>query len=487
MIFYVIGAIVLLVAATWALKEVAEHEPQGRLERILGCGVLVLPFAAAIVLSSYALHQPPPGRCTTTASVSPRTAPTDRSTLTDTLRIRDVASTKISLGSSPGPANAGIILEIEPQDSALVRKSIEQSKDVAVGTDFLRRGDNPDVSVAVSTHAAFTSPTTVTVYVCIERASFAPTAEVGTLSDNAATHSTATTMALRSSTPATEGAPQQAAETFTLDPGEYSGSVTITDPRLPTTTIPFTLTLSHQNWALVLMAWCMTVFVGSLYVAVIRKDPSMPAQNRAEHEKSAQEEAVQDKAAKAAREAAPAQDVLAQNNAAQDAAAQVASAQAKGKGLDEAAQAAAAEGAAARVAASQAAAEKDQAAETAAVRIARLRAGPNGAAQDRAAELARQRLADSRAVARDAAAAQAPIGSDINLDSLVTFLGSWLGLASVVTGGAAALGIYASLYLGSPSWGVSTSEWLGLIGAMFGAFVTAGTAFRFAAVLNPSK
>ncbi|GAA2487962.1 hypothetical protein [Terrabacter carboxydivorans] len=63
-------------------------------------------------------------------------------------------------------------------------------------------------------------------------------------------------------------------------------------------------------------------------------------------------------------------------------------------------------------------------------------------------------------------------------------MSSPLGLASTVTGGAAALGVYASAYLGSATWGASTSDWLTLTGAMFGAFVTASTAFRFANVVS---
>ncbi|GAA2742760.1 hypothetical protein GCM10009868_13970 [Terrabacter aerolatus] len=275
-----------------------------------GFVVLAVPVAFALYLGSLSTTMPGAGTCTVDAT-TPGVPAGGPAIATKSLKIKDPAATRISLGSDKGPANAAIVLEMDPQ------KTLPSPRQVPVGVDSLRRGDNPDVSVAVSTHAAFTTSSNLTVWICIERGR---------------------------------------AGSFALDPGEYAGSVTVVDPRLPATTIPFSITLSYTNWPVVLICWSLVVLVGAGYVFVIRNEPASPTST-----------------------------------------------------------------------------------------------------VDRA---------------------------PLSIAEVAWFMTSPLGLASAVTGGAAALGVYASSYLGSATWGASTSDWLTLTGAMFGAFVTASTAFRFANVVS---
>lgn len=277
-----------------------------------GFFVLAIPVSFSLYLAALSTAMPDPGTCSVNAG-TPAIPAGSPAISTKSLKIKDPAATRISLGSDKGPANAAIVLEMDPQ------KTLPTPRQVPVSVDSLRRGDNPDVSVAVSTHAGFTTSSNLTVWICIERAR---------------------------------------PGSFALDPGEYAGSVTVVDPRLPATTIPFSITLSYTNWPVVLICWSLVVLVGAGYVFVIRNEPT-------------------------------------------------------------------------------------------------------------------------------SASTPSPIDrAPLSIAEVARFMSSPLGLASGVTGGAAALGVYASSYLGSATWGASTSDWLTLTGAMFGAFVTASTAFRFANVVS---
>lgn len=314
--YLVLAVAALLLGLTLSMRATASSTERpaksAKGQRNWGFFVLAIPIAFSLYLASLSTALPEPGACT--AKADQPAVPAGTPTIaTKSLKIKDPAATRISLGSDKGPANAAIVLEMDPQ------KTLPTPRQVPVSVDSLRRGDNPDVSVAVSSHAAFTTSSNLTVWICIERAR---------------------------------------AGSFVLDPGEYAGSVTVVDPRLPATTIPFSITLSYTNWPVVLICWSLVVLVGAGYVFVIRNEPASPS---------------------------------------------------------------------------------------------------TPSLTDRA---------------------------PLNIAEVARFMSSPLGLASTVTGGAAALGVYASAYLGSATWGASTSDWLTLTGAMFGAFVTASTAFRFANVVS---
>ena len=78
---------------------------------LLGAGVLVAPFYAALVLWGLALNVPDPGGCQSgELSRSFAAAPTS-GLLTGVLKLRDARDTQIALGNSPGPARATIGLD----------------------------------------------------------------------------------------------------------------------------------------------------------------------------------------------------------------------------------------------------------------------------------------------------------------------------------------------------------------------------------------
>jgi len=148
------------------------------------------------------------------------------------LKLRDARDTQIALGNSPGPARATIGLDTE----ALTAPPADNR--VALSIDSFRRDDNPQVLAAVHAIATFTAAQRITVYVCVERGS--------------------------------ESKP----DSFSLDPGIYTGTLTITDPRLPTTAIPFMVTLAYPNQFWPLLPWCAVLVVGAAYLAVIRRPPT---------------------------------------------------------------------------------------------------------------------------------------------------------------------------------------------------------------------
>jgi hypothetical protein len=66
-------------------------------------------------------------------------------------------------------------------------------------------------------------------------------------------------------------------DAFNIDPGEYTGTVLLTDPRLPTTTVPFTVDVAYRNEFMVLLLWLAVVPVGAAYLMVIRRPPGVSA------------------------------------------------------------------------------------------------------------------------------------------------------------------------------------------------------------------
>jgi len=74
----------------------------------------------------------------------------------------------------------------------------------------------------------------------------------------------------------------------------------------------------------------------------------------------------------------------------------------------------------------------------------------------------------------------------IGAQDLEAFLRSTTGLAAVVAGTVAALGVYSTTYLTNDRWGSSGADYFLLLGAMFTAFISAGTTFRFASNLEAS-
>lgn len=212
---------------------------------ILGSALLAAPivFAAILLVPALGIINAEPGGCSQSADVNP----TGKTNVSSTLKIKDPATTKISVGNGAGPAIAPIILELGPPDTANSTAPAGADKAAAapkigdpikVHVDFLRRGTDSDVVVAADAHAEFTSPTTATVTICVARKS-----------------------AKADSNPH-----------WVMDPGEYSGAVTVVDPRLPVTTIPFTVALAYANWPFVLMCWCVIVSVGGVYIALIRQE-----------------------------------------------------------------------------------------------------------------------------------------------------------------------------------------------------------------------
>jgi hypothetical protein len=276
-----------------------------------GAGIFVAPFCVALVVWGLALNVPDPGACQT-GEQRGRFVPPTSALLSQELKLRDARDTQIALGNSPGPARTTIGL-----DTGALTGAPGDSR-VALSIDSFRRGDNPQVIAAVHAYADFTAAQRITVFVCVERGS------------------------------------DTQPSSFSLDPGIYTGVLSITDPRLPTTAVPFTVTLAYPNQFWPLLPWCAVLLVGAAYLAVIRRTRS-------------------------------------------------------------------------------------------------------GDEEDR----------------------------ELGFKSIVDFLGEPLGIAATIAGGGAAIGVYVSSCLANPTWATSTSDWLSLTAGMFGAFVAAGTAFRFANSLDP--
>jgi hypothetical protein len=66
------------------------------------------------------------------------------------------------------------------------------------------------------------------------------------------------------------------------------------------------------------------------------------------------------------------------------------------------------------------------------------------------------------------------------LRNLMLWSLTWSGVVAIAVGTAAALSAYTATYLASPDWGAGFAQFLGLIAAMFTAFVTTATATHIA-------
>jgi hypothetical protein len=155
--------------------------------------------------------------------------------LTRTLQIVDVSQTLISLGRGPGPAKTAIDLRtdsISPLPPAAARP-------IKLRIESFRRGDNPQVPQAVTAYGDITSPQTVTLVLCIGRQD--------------------------------DGSVRNSPGPFRIDPGAYTGALTITDERLPVTTVPFTFNIAYSNPWILLMSLPVILLAGSLYLMVTLK------------------------------------------------------------------------------------------------------------------------------------------------------------------------------------------------------------------------
>ncbi len=200
--------------------------------------VVLLAVAAGWLLVSESVSMTSAGACTQQDYDRARSAPSvsvDASVgqATRTLEITDITQTQISLGRGPGPARTAIILRTDqmsslPSDPAVQLRVVQ-----------FRRGINPSLTQAVQAYGEFTSSQVVTVFLCIEREHL--TYDVPWMPP------------------------------YKLDPGTYSGAVTITDPRLPATSIPVQLNLSYTNSYRLALILVGTVLVGSAYLMVLRR------------------------------------------------------------------------------------------------------------------------------------------------------------------------------------------------------------------------
>ena len=205
---------------------------EGRRTGVL-LSALIVALAGAVAFLAWNVEAPLPCNDAALAMVglnaSSPPAPQTGEPVSKTLKVRDDTQTRIALGSDPGPARGEITLEIDPQ------AAMPANRQVAVMVDSFRRGSDPDVAQAVNAKAAFTSPSRVSVALCVQRSG------------------------------SVDGLP------YRVDPGQYTASVTVIDGRLPVTTIPVTVTLSYANPWLVFLLWVWLVPVGAAYLLVIRR------------------------------------------------------------------------------------------------------------------------------------------------------------------------------------------------------------------------
>lgn len=198
----------------------------------LAMAVLFVAVIAAFGVLSWFNSRDTPRGCDLAAQA---TTPITDKLQSQSLKIRDASTAQIQLGDSLGVGQAFIILDTDQM------ATVPSPTAVQVSVDSFRRDTDPDVSAAVHATAEFRSRRSAILHICVQRA--------GTGSDGGQ---------------------------FTVDPGMYTGSITVVDPRLPVTTIPVTVTLAYPNWAVVLTLWCLVSLAASLYAYVLRKDPGTP-------------------------------------------------------------------------------------------------------------------------------------------------------------------------------------------------------------------
>lgn len=229
-----------------------------------------------------------------------------------TLEVADAGETQIELGRAIAPARTQIALQTD-----VMPQGITIDDPIGVRVHSFRKDKGGDVNQAVLAWGTFTSRQTAEILLCVER----------------------------------QGPGDDTRYAFYLEPGRFTGAVTILDDRLPVVTIPFTVELAHPDPYGPLAPIGVVVLAGTLYLMVLRR--------------------------------------------------------------------------------------------------------PAGGGDD-------------------------PIG----MGGLDAFLRRPSGIAAVVAGTAATVGVYTTTYLSNDTWGSAGGDFFLLVGAMFTAFVSAGTAFRFASNLG---
>ena len=248
------AAILLLAGAVLLARRKQTTANAAKEARAIGALALALPlaFIALLVPKALDLGNESPGTCEGIPAQPTDEALAKQVLISDALKIKDPAATKISLGNSMGPAKIPILLEIQPNEAA--NPGVAKPEGIQVHVDLLRRGSDPDVSVAAKAWAKFTNHTAAELWICVARQSEEQ-------KDDGKSGSS------------TETKTSSSEPTFKLDPGEYSGSVTFVDPRLPSTTIPFTVAVAFPIWPVVAMVLCLVITAGGVFISVARNDP----------------------------------------------------------------------------------------------------------------------------------------------------------------------------------------------------------------------
>jgi hypothetical protein len=288
--------------------------------RMLACTFVIILALGTLGLAMVALQASAPPKCLpgeyrSAGRSSSVQVPNSDSPTTRTLEVSDVEATQIVLGRAVAPARTRITVKTDAMPP-----NAPMNEPVGVRVQSFKKGKGGDVSHAVLSWGAFTSRQTAEIFLCIER----------------------------------ESAGDDERYSFYLEPGIFTGAVTILDDRLPVTTIPFTLALAYSDPFAPLIPIGPVIFAGSLYLMVLRR------------------------------------------------------------------------------------AEED----------------------------------DKQLV---------------GLRDLDAYLRRPAGLAAIIVGSAAAVGVYSTTYLTNDTWGSSGADFLLLVTAMFTAFVSAGTAFRFVSNLEASR
>ena len=206
---------------------------------------VALAFIAFLVLAEIAItvlaNRVPAARsCSPTEhqlSAAASTVPTPPvNTNSKTFELVDDKQTQIDLGRDNNPARTAIAFRTDPTPAPDPKYSA-----VRLAVQSLRRGENGDVRAAASAYGVFTSAQQVVVFLCVER----------------------------------QGQATEWNGSFELDPGTYKGVISLSDPRFPTTTVPFTINLAFPNQWDILMPLGGIILLGALYLMVLRRPPGV--------------------------------------------------------------------------------------------------------------------------------------------------------------------------------------------------------------------